>query len=136
MDILEIAGNIFSQKVGNEGNTGDIGSALSGLLAGSDGNLDIMGLVSKFQSGDVASLVSSWLGDGENSPISGDQVKEVFGEEKIAEFASNSGLDINTAVSGLSGMVPELIDKASSGGSLLDSVGGLGGLADMAKKLF
>jgi hypothetical protein len=29
-----------------------------------------------------------------------------------------------------------MVDKASSGGSLLDAVGGLGGAMDMAKKFF
>jgi len=136
MDIMEMAAKLFLQKTGGEGNADNIASALTGLFSGNDGNIDIMNLVSKFQSSGVASLVTSWLGDGENSPVSGDQVKEVFGEEKISEFASNAGLNINTAVDGLSGMIPDLIDKASNGGSLLDSIGGVDGLAGMAKKLF
>jgi hypothetical protein len=33
-------------------------------------------------------------------------------------------------------MIPELINKNSSGGSLLDSVGGAGGVASLVGKLF
>ena len=33
-------------------------------------------------------------------------------------------------------MLPQLIDKSSSGGDLLDAVGGVGGALNMAKGLF
>jgi uncharacterized protein YidB (DUF937 family) len=111
-------------------------SALTGLLSGSDGNIDIMELIGKFQSGGIASLISSSLGDGDSGSISSEQLTEVLGERKIADFADNAGLNVNTAIDGLSGMIPELISKVSSDESLLEKAGGVGGLADMARKLF
>lgn len=136
MNVIEIAGQIFMEKIGGNGDRENIVSALSGLLAGSDGNIDIMGLISKFQSGGIASLISSGLGGGDSGPVPSAQLTEVFGEQKISEFADNAGLDVGTAMSGLSGMIPELIGKVSSDESLLEKAGGIGGLADMAKKLF
>ncbi|NRA71528.1 MAG: hypothetical protein HRU24_10930, partial [Gammaproteobacteria bacterium] len=56
--------------------------------------------------------------------------------DKIAAFASSLGVDSDTATTGLSNMLPDLIDQGSSGGNLLDSVGGIGGALDMAKKFF
>lgn len=96
------------------------------------GNLDISGLVAQV-SGNVGlgALVSSWLGDGDNEGINSSQLLEMFGGEKISAFAQNLGLDQESATQG-----PALIDKASAGGSLTDSVGGLGGVIDMVKKLF
>ncbi len=136
MEIIELAGNIFSQKIGGNGDDENIVNALTGLFSDSDGGINIMNLISKFQSGGVTSLVTSWISDGENSPISSDQLKDIFGEEKISEFASNAGMNVDTAIDGLSGMIPDLIDQASNSESLLDNVGGIGGLADMAKKFF
>ena len=61
---------------------------------------------------------------------------EMFGGDKLANFANQLGLDQDSANNGLSEMLPNLVDKSSSGGNLLESVGGLGGALDMAKKLF
>ncbi len=129
MNIIEFAGNTFLLKTDGEGNASNIVPALTRLLSGNDGNIDLIGLVTKFQSSGVPSLVTSWVGEGENNPIPGDQVKEVFGEEKISEFASNAGLSFSTAIDGLSGVIPELINQASSGEFLLNSTGGMGCLS-------
>ena len=138
MSIANLAAEIFMKKIGGSGDTGDIASALTSLLGSNDGggDLDIMGLVSKFQSGDMGSIVSSWLGDGANDGISTDQVTSMLGESNISEFASKVGVDPSTALSGLKDTIPDMIDQASSGGSLLDSIGGLGGVLNIAKKFF
>ena len=136
MNIIETAATIFMDKIGGQGDANNIVSALTGLLSANGGNIDIMALIGKFQSGGIASLISSGLGGGGSDSISGEQVTEVFGETKITEFADNAGLNVDTAVDGLSGMLPELIANVTGDESLLGSSEGLGGLADMAKKLF
>jgi hypothetical protein len=40
------------------------------------------------------------------------------------------------AAGGLSDALPQMVDKASSDGSLLDSIGGVSGALGMASKLF
>ena len=47
----------------------------------------------------------------------------------MADAASQLGTDEGSLLDGLKDALPQMVDKASSGGSLLDSVGGLGGLA-------
>ena len=49
------------------------------------------------------------------------------------DFAASLGTDTGTAASGLADVLPQLMDKASSGGSLLDAAGGVGGLMGAAK---
>ena len=51
----------------------------------------------------------------------------MFGSDKISEFASKLGLSEDEAAGGLSEALPQLVDKASSGGSLLESMGGISG---------
>ena len=136
MNIIETAARIFMDRTGGQGDANNIVSALTELLSANDGNIDIMELIGKFQSGGIASLLSSGLGGGGSDSISGEQITEVFGESKITEFADNAGLDVNTAKDGLSGMIPELLSKVSGEESLLEQAGGVGGLADMAMKLF
>ncbi|MFT6928227.1 MAG: hypothetical protein ACJAZP_003877, partial [Psychromonas sp.] len=62
-------------------------------------------------------------------------LKEVFGGDKLSEFAGNLGLDQESAAQGLSSILPKLVDQSSSGG-VLDMLGGAAGAMDFAKKLF
>ncbi len=139
MDLLQIGAQLLQSKLGSNIQTGDIASALSGLLGGD--NFDIGSLISKIQGNSgLASMAASWLGDGANSAMSGSQVMDIFGKDKVSEFASKLNIDEGTASNGLADMLPQLIDKASSGGSLLESamgsMGGAGGLMGMVGKLF
>jgi hypothetical protein len=133
-----MAAQLFLDKSG--GNTGlDVGTVASALkkLLPIDGNdLNIGALISQFGAGDLASIVGSWLGDGDNDAITGTNIRDALGSDKVASFASELGIDANKASEGLAGMIPELINKNSSGGSLLDSVGGAGGVASLVGKLF
>jgi len=95
---------------------------------------DLAGLASKMaSSGELTSLVSSWLGDGGNSAISADGILGLLGESRGSDFASKLGTNTDTAAAGLADVIPQVVDKASSGGSLLDAAGGLGGLMGAAK---
>lgn len=142
MDIMQIGVQLLQSKLGSNVQAGDISSALSGLLGGD--NFDIGSLISKIQGNSgLASMATSWLGDGANSAMSGSQVMDIFGKDKVSEFASKLNIDEGTASDGLADMLPQLIDKASSGGSMLESAmgsmgggGSAGGLMGMAGKLF
>ena len=138
MSLLQMAAQLFLDKSGdNSGlDVSVVANALKNLLPGDGNDLNIGALVSQFGSGDMASLVGSWLGDGDNDAISGTGIVDALGSDKVASFASELGIDSNKASAGLAGMIPELINQNSSGGSLLDSVGGAEGIASFAKKLF
>ncbi|MCW8883874.1 MAG: YidB family protein [Motiliproteus sp.] len=139
MDILKIATDLFLQKLGSssEGLSGDLVSgALGSLLGGADGQVDLGDLIGKLSGGGLESLAQSWLGDGANDSFSVEQVLSVLGDSNVSEFAGQLGLDEGLAGNALAEMIPDLIDQNSSGGGLLDAVGGVSGLAGMASKLF
>lgn len=143
-DLLKMGASAFikSKLSGDAGSGLDLGSltsALSGLTGGGDsddGGFDIGSLLGKMQGGGMADVAQSWLGDGDNNPVEGNQITEMFGADKISEFASKLGLSEEEAVGGLQDALPQIVDKASSGGSILDSIGGIGGAISMASKLF
>ncbi|MEL7044480.1 MAG: YidB family protein [Pseudomonadota bacterium] len=137
MDILEMGASLLADKLGTSLDAGGIAEALSGLLGGADGQIDLAGLVGKMSANaDLGSLVSSWLGDGANDAFSPEGVMALFGDEGIAGFASKLGIDSSAAASGLADVLPEMVDKASSGGSLLEMAGGASGLLGAAKSFF
>jgi len=142
VELLKMGAQLFinSNKSGDAGSGLDVGnlaSAFSGLAGGSSsGGFDLGSLVSKMNSGGLGDTAKSWLGDGGNAPVSPEQVTNLFGADKISQFASNLGLSNEEAAGGLSDALPNMMDKASSGGSLLDSIGGVSGAIGLASKLF
>ncbi len=139
-DIIKMGADAFSnsQGSGQAGSALDanaIVSALSGLISGS-GGLDISSLIGSMQSGGLGEVLQSWLGDGTNTAISGQQIGDILGSDKVADFASQLGLSQDEAIGGLQDALPKMVDNASSSGSLLDSIGGIEGAMGLASKLF
>jgi len=121
--------------------TDSISNAISGLLQGSDGGLDLSGIMSSLSDGNLSEIVNSWLGNGENMPIDTDQITQLLGSDKIEEFASNLGISFDSASQALSDALPQVIDKATSGednlvSQMLEQVGGVDGAMDMFNKMF
>jgi len=134
MDILQLGAQLLSEKMGLQVDSATVANALSGLLGDGQGNIDLAGLASKMaSSGDLSSVLGSWLGDGANSAINAQSVLGMLGEGPMGDFAANLGTDSATAASGLADVLPQIMDNASSGGSLLDAAGGVGGLMGAAK---
>ena len=141
-DLIKMGATMFikSKMSGDNGSGLDLDSltsALSGLTGGgSSGGLDIGSILGKMQSGGMANMAASWLGDGDNEEVSSSQITDIFGQDKISDFASKLGLSEDEAVGGLRDALPNMVDKASSGGSILDSIGGIEGALGMASKMF
>lgn len=134
MDILQMGTELLKNSMGGPDNQNT--DAISGVLQkliGSGDQLDIAGVVSAMQSGGLASVVASWLGDGGNTAVTETQVRDVIGSDKISEAAARLDTDENSLLAGLTQVLPQMVDRSSSGGSLLAAIGGLNGAMDMAK---
>ncbi|MFK7889828.1 MAG: YidB family protein [Granulosicoccus sp.] len=130
MDILKMGQELLGDKLGDGGN---LMEALSGLTSGE--GLDMAGIVDKLKQGGLSDQVDSWLGDGDNAPVSADQITSALGADKIGEMAAKLGVDSGAAAETLSQAVPGLMDKLSSGGNLLEQATS-GNPLDMVKGLF
>lgn len=131
-----MATDVMTQQLGSNLDTNMMQSALSSLLGDGKGQLDIASLAGKMtDNSDMGGLLGSWLGDGGNLPISADAVQGLFGESGLSQFASQLGIDSQQAAGTLTALLPQLMDQASSGGSLLDEFAGssASSLLDAAK---
>ena len=142
-DLLKMGATAFinSKMSGDSGSGLDLDtltSALSGLAGGNDdnGGIDLGSIIGNMQGGGMADMAQSWLGDGDNAPMEDSNVLDIFGADKISDFASQLGISESEAIGGLRDAMPEMVDNASSGGSLLDSIGGISGAIGLASKLF
>ena len=133
MDLAKLGAGLLGDKLGG---AGGIMGALSKLTGGGEGALDLGELTGKLQAGGLGDKVQSWLGDGDNEEVSAEELTNALGADKVEEMASGMGCDANECASQLKDVLPSLMDKASSGGSLTDKFSGATDALDMAKGLF
>lgn len=137
MDLMSVAQELISQKLGSDIDSDAIAKGLKSLFGDENGGLDMSSIMASLGgSGDLTAALGSWLGSGENMPISAETVSSMFNSDQIAGFASNLGLDAGSATSLLADVIPGMVDASSNEGGLLDSLGGAEGALDMAKKFF
>jgi len=63
-------------------------------------------------------IVASWVGTGENLPISAAQIQSALGNEKIAQLAQKVGLSQEEAATHLSTILPQVVDKLTPNGNV------------------
>ena len=114
--------------IGSLANNPQMLQAITAMLAndGSQGGLG--GLMEKFQQAGLGDVLGSWIGSGENRPISGDQISQALGPDTISDLASKFGLN-GDAAGQLSQILPGLIDKLTPHGQAPS--GGLGNSTDL-----
>jgi uncharacterized protein YidB (DUF937 family) len=84
----------------------------------------VNGLVEKFREGGLEDTVKSWIGTGENRPITQEQVRNTLGADKVRDFAEKSGMSEEQATRELQDILPHVIDKATPDGTYDPEDGG------------
>jgi uncharacterized protein YidB (DUF937 family) len=112
-----VGGMLGQGRAGAQG-----GEANAGLLQQVLGMLSSPGALSNitrgFHSAGLDNVLQSWVGTGENLPITGDQVKQVLGSGNVADLGARAGLTESDASNALAGMLPQVIDKLTPDGKL------------------
>ncbi len=108
---------------------GGLGNVLGGLLAADGGQGGLSGLVEKFNQAGLGAVVASWIGNGQNLPVSAEQISNILGSDAVANVARQLGIDPAQAAGQLSQMLPGLIDKLTPNGAVPQ--GGLGNAGDL-----
>ncbi|MBX9612377.1 MAG: YidB family protein [Burkholderiales bacterium] len=117
---------------GGLGGLGGLGALLpivTGLLANDGAQGGLGGLMEKFNQAGLGHVMQSWVGKGENLPISGDQLGNVLGGDLLGQLAAKMGVDPAQASGQLSQMLPGLIDQLTPHGAAPQ--GGLGNAGDL-----
>ena len=110
---------------------GLLDSVLGMVTGGQGGGLG--DLIGKFQQAGMGDVVGSWIGSGQNVPISGDQLHNVLGSDTISSIAQQLGLSHDDAAGQLAKMLPQVLDKLTPSGQA--PAGGLGDIGSLLKQL-
>ena len=98
------------------GQTAGLGEAVLGMLQNGQGGLS--GLVQAFEQQGLGSVISSWVGTGQNLPINADQLKQVLGAGPLAAVAQQAGVSADQGLGALTQLLPQLIDRLTPNGQL------------------
>ena len=78
----------------------------------------IGGLLKQLQGGGLERQIGSWLGNGQNLPVTPSQIREALGNEQIREIATKMGLPVDEVLKLLTQFFPEAVNQASPDGEL------------------
>ncbi|MDP3445500.1 MAG: YidB family protein [Ignavibacteria bacterium] len=113
--------DIFDSFLNSGSESKDSGSSFidaAKIVIGENGNLS--DLVSQFTNNGLGDIIQSWVGTGKNAPITGTQLANVLGAEKIEKIAETLGFPSSTIPGILAGFLPGIIDKLTPDGKLPD----------------
>ena len=134
-----VVGSVLNNMGGNAqaGGSGDIMQMVMGLMQQNGG---LAGLVEMFNKSGLSQQAASWVGTGENLPISADQISKVLGSGPLAELAGKFGIDPAQLSGNLAQYLPEVVNQLTPQGRLPDNAGNTDmlsqGLNALTGKLF
>ena len=133
LDTLEEAAGLTGQGPASGGGApkGAVGAVLQMLLSQPGG---MMGVVQQFEGAGLGSVAQSWLGTGQNQPVSGEQVQSALGAGPVGQVAQQLGVPPQQAAGHIAQFLPLILDHLSPGGQLPGD-GGLGGLEGLVSRV-
>lgn len=115
MGLLDSILGAASGETGTSGEANPLAGILGSLLAQNGG---LQGLANRFAQNGQGHAFQSWVGAGENQPISNNQIQSALGSEQINAIANRMGVDPAVAATFLAQYLPKIIDKLTPGGKI------------------
>jgi len=78
----------------------------------------ISGLAQQFAAQGLGHIISSWIGTGQNLPISPEQLHSIFGSEQVRTIAAKVGLSPDAVNVGLAQILPQMVDQLTPDGQV------------------
>lgn len=114
-----VAGAVLGKLGGEQGGMAQIAMEMLNQNGG------LSGVLEKFKAGGLAEQAASWVGKGENLPISADQISSILGSGAIAEMAAKFGITPEVLSSQIAQHLPSVVDKMTPNGEVPADSGNL-----------
>jgi len=117
-----VVGGVLNNLGGNaQAGGGDIMQMVIGLMQQNGG---LAGLVEMFNNSGLSKQAASWVGTGDNLPVSADQISKVLGSGQLGELAGKFGIDPQQASGMLAQYLPDIVNQMTPQGRLPDNAAG------------
>jgi uncharacterized protein YidB (DUF937 family) len=122
MGLLDTAlGMLANVQQSTGGSQATLVQAALGLLNQSQNGGGLQNLIGSFQEAGLGEVIASWVGTGQNLPISAEQIQQALGSRHLNQLADASGLSQLDTAGGLAAILPNLIDKMTPNGQVSDA---------------
>jgi uncharacterized protein YidB (DUF937 family) len=132
MGLLDSIVGAVTGKTDGSGGAAQLIGVLGGLLAQSGG---LQGLANKFAQSGQGNAFQSWVGMGENQPISSGEIQNALGSEQVQALAAKMGIDPAQASNFLAEYLPKIVDKLTPAGKVDPNADHQQGLAALLPSL-
>ena len=85
---------------------------------GQEGSSGLDMLLRQFQQNGFGEIINSWIGNGQNQPISPTQLRQAIGQKTVNDLSDQTGVPHDDLLSQLSKILPIVIDKLTPNGQL------------------
>ena len=75
-------------------------------------------LLAKLSGAGYGQQASSWVGSGQNMPISPEVLSQIFGQGEMQQVGRQFGVEPNVAAGGLAALLPELVNQLTPQGRM------------------
>ena len=110
MSLLDSAMSLLG---GNQGGGNFLEAATSLIKDHPEG---LSGLVNQLKNGGLSEAVGTWVSNGANQAVSPEAIEQALGSTKLGEIAGKFGISSDQISSGLSTVLPELINHLTPNG--------------------
>ena len=122
MGLLDSVIGALGQGSSGGGNQAALLQAVITMLAqggqGGQGGGGLADIVSRMQQGGLGDVVGSWVGTGQNLPVSPDQLGGALGDDLLGSLTRSTGMNGGDLLGQLSQMLPQVVDQLTPNGQL------------------
>lgn len=131
----QLAGDVLGSLAGGQGQPQAAGGGqamllqlVMGLLQGNQGGLGA--LLARLNEAGLGEQVASWIGKGQNLPVSAEQISQAFGGSGLGDMAALLGMSGDQLAGKVAELLPQVVDGLTPDGQLPSAEG-----TDMAQAL-
>jgi uncharacterized protein YidB (DUF937 family) len=109
--------DILSKLGGQKGEAGGLASIMK-LFGGNGNGGGLQGMASKLTSSGLGEQVQSWIGHGQNKPVTGEQIRKAADPTMLNQLAQQAHISPEEASNQVAQVLPQMVDKATPEGQM------------------
>jgi uncharacterized protein YidB (DUF937 family) len=109
--------DILAKLGGQNGASGGLSSIMK-LFGGDGSGAGLHNMASKLTSNGMGQQLQSWIGKGQNQPVTGEQIRQVVDPAKLNQLAEQAHISPEEASDQVAQVLPQMVDKATPEGQM------------------
>ena len=115
MSLLDTVMDTVSGKTGTTPQTNPLVGLIGNIFTQSGG---LQGMMTKFNQAGLGGVFSSWVGTGQNQPITSEQIQQILGSDQVKALAGQLGMDPAQISRLMAEQLPKVVDKLTPEGKI------------------